>query len=117
MDKMVVPSPIAEFFRLKNAQDDKGLVAMFNEDATVVDGGEGKTMQGSEAIEKWVAKSISGLDLHTDIRSAEEKDGEWVVDTRMTGNFKASPARFKYSIQLRDDKISKLQVDFLGSEK
>jgi hypothetical protein len=40
---------------------------------------------------------------------------QWVLDTVLTGNFKASPARFKYFISLTSDKISKLPVEFRGS--
>jgi hypothetical protein len=35
----------------------------------------------------------------------------------MTGDFKASPARFEYFIALRGDKLSKLGVGFRGSLK
>jgi hypothetical protein len=112
---MDLPLPIADFFRMKNAHDGAGLSSLFSEDATVIDEGEGKTMQGSDEIQSWVTKSIAGLNLHTEVQSSAEQDGQWVVDTVMTGDFKASPARFLYSIGLRDDKISGLRVEFLGS--
>jgi len=35
---------------MKNNQDDYGLSDLFTHDAIVIDGGEGKTMQGAEAI-------------------------------------------------------------------
>lgn len=114
---MEVPTPIADFFRMKNEHNGLGLSSLFAEDATVVDGGEGKTMYGREDIKAWVAKSISGLQLHTEVESSEERNGKWLVDTVMTGDFKASPARFLYIIALRDDKISALRVEFLGSLK
>jgi hypothetical protein len=112
---MSIPAPIAEFFRMKNEHDDVGLVSLFTETASVVDGGEGKVMQGAEAINGWIKKSISGLDLHTDVRSCREQSSEWIVDTIMTGDFKASPARFEYFITLSDDRISALRVEFRGS--
>ena len=90
---------------------------MFSEDATVVDGGEGKMMHGRDEIQSWVTKSIAGINLHTEIASCEERDGQWIVDTVMRGDFKASPARFLYTIGLRADKISALRVEFLGSLK
>ena len=115
--EMEIPAPIAEFFKLKNAQDDVGLGEMFTEDAVVVDGGEKKTMQGADAIKAWIAKSISNLNLQTEILRTEIQGEEWLVDTVMTGNFKASPARFKYSITLKGEKIARLEVNFLGSVK
>lgn len=114
---MDLPLPIADFFRMKNEQDDSGLPSLFSDDATVVDGGEGKTMHGRDDIRSWVPKSIAGINLHTEIESCEEQDGRWIVDTMMRGDFKASPARFLYTVGLRSNKISALRVDFLGSLK
>ena len=111
------PSLIADFFRLKNEQNDEGLWKLFADDAVVVDAGEGKEMYGADEIKKWIAKSISGLNLQTDIRDSEERDDEWVIDTVMTGNFKASPARFQYFIKIRGGKVSYLRTEFMGSVK
>src|SRR5206468_5394 len=110
-----LPSVIADFFRLKNEQNDEGLWKLFANDAVVVDAGEGKKMHGAAEIKKWIAKAISKLNLKTEIHSGEERDGEWIIDTVMTGNFKASPARFEYFITLNDGKISALRTEFRGS--
>ena len=115
MPVMHIPTPIADFFRMKNEHDDVGLGSLFTEAATVVDAGEEKVMQGADAIKVWIEKSISGLRLHTDFRSCREQGDAWNVDTVMTGDFKASPARFEYFITLSDDKISALRVEFRGS--
>ena len=112
-----LPKPIAEFFRLKNAEDDEALPLLFTDDATVVDAGERKEMRGREEITRWIEKSISGLDLQTDVREWDERDGKWIVDSVVTGNFKASPARFEYFFSLAAEKISKLRIEFRGSLK
>jgi hypothetical protein len=112
---MNLPTPIADFFRRKNEHDHNGLSSLFTQNATVTDAGEGKKMQGPEEIKKWIQKSISGLNLHTEVRDCKQQDGEWLVDTVMTGDFKASPARFEYFITLSGDKISALCVEFRGS--
>ena len=114
---MKLPSPIVDFFRMKNQHDDDGLWSLFTDDATVIDAGEGKTMKGADQIKKWIQKAISGLNLQTDIRGSKEQDGEWVLDTMMTGDFKASPARFEYFITLKEDKITALRVEYRGSAK
>jgi len=111
------PPPIADFFRMKNEHDNGGLWSLFTDHATVVDGGEGKKMRGADEIKKWIQKAISGLNLHTEIRDYKENHSEWIVDTVMTGDFKASPARFEYFITLSGDKISNLRVEFRGSLK
>jgi hypothetical protein len=105
---MNLPAAIAGFFRMKNERDDQGLWSLFTEDAVVVDGGEDTKMQGADEIKKWIEKAISGLNLHTEVRDCAEHNGEWVIDTVMSGDFKASPARFKYFITLRGANISTL---------
>jgi hypothetical protein len=112
-----LPKPIADFFRLKNAREDETLPLLFREDATVIDAGERKEMRGRDQIAQWIGKSIAGLDLQTDVLGWKEHDGDWIVDTVLTGNFKASPARFEYFIALDGDKISTLRVEFRGSQK
>lgn len=112
-----LPKPIADFFRLKNAEDDEALPLLFTDDAAVFDAGEQKEVHGRREIAQWVQKSITGLHLQTDVRGWKEQDGEWIVDTVLTGNFKASPARFEYLIALDGDKISRLRVEFRGSLK
>ena len=109
------PSVIADFFRLINEQNDEALWKLFADNAVVVDSGEGKEMHGVDEIKKWIANSISGLNLQTEIRDSAERDGEWIIDTVMSGNFNASPARFQYFIKLSDGKISYLRAEFLGS--
>jgi hypothetical protein len=115
MADMKLLKPIADFFEMKNAHDDEGLWTLFASDAVIIDGGEGTEMRGSDEIKKWIKKSISGLKLNTEIREYEERNGEWVVDTVMSGDFKASPARFQYFISVQEGKISALRSEFLGS--
>jgi len=108
-----LPKPIAEFFRLKNAEDNQGLAQLFSEDATVIDAGERKEMRGRAEITQWIEKInlwTASADL---VGGWTERDGEWVVDTVLTGNFKASPARFEYFIELSS---TRLQSFALSSE-
>jgi hypothetical protein len=57
------PKPIAEFFRLKNAEDEDALPLLFSEDAIAIAAGERKERRGREEIMGWIEKSISGLRL------------------------------------------------------
>jgi ketosteroid isomerase-like protein len=114
---MKLPKPIAGYFRMINDHDDQGLWTLFAPDAVIVDGGEGTEIRGSDEIRKWIQKAISGLNLHMEIRNCEERDDEWIVDTIVTGDFKASPARFEYFIAQSGDRISALRVKFRGSLK
>jgi hypothetical protein len=66
-------------------------------------------------ITQWIEKSISGLQLQSEIRDWKRQSTDCIVDTVMSGNFKASPARFEYFIALTGDKICKLRVEFQGT--
>jgi hypothetical protein len=104
---MSPPAAMADFFRMKNAHDDRGLAGLY--------GGEGTKMRGTEEIKWWIEKAISGLKLHTKVCGSVERDGEWVIDTVMSGDFRASPAHFRYFVTLRGDRILALRAEFVGS--
>ena len=78
----------------------------------MIDAGKREEMRGRDQISQWIGKSISGLHLQSDVRGWKEENGEWIVDTVLTGNFKASPARLEYFISRLGDRISKLRVEF-----
>ena len=40
------------------------------------------------------------------------RHGEWIVDTVLTGNFKANPAGFAYFTSLSNEKTAKLRAEF-----
>src|ERR1700730_5790463 len=109
MADMKLPKPIADFFEMKNAHADDGLWTLFASDAVIIDGGEGTEIHVADEIKAWIKKAISGLNLHAEIRDFEERNGEWVIDTIMSGDFKASPARFQYFITVEGGKISALR--------
>src|SRR5882672_6499219 len=102
MADMKLPKPILDFFEMKNTHDDAGLWTLFASDAIIIDGGEGTEMRGADEIKKWIKKAISGLKLHTEIKTFEQRNDEWVIDTVMSGDFKASPARFQYFISVQE---------------
>jgi len=59
---------------MKNEHDDAGLWSLFTKDATVIDGGEGKAMQGADEIQRWIQKAIAGL-THARTRKATDDNG------------------------------------------
>jgi hypothetical protein len=62
-------------------------------------------------------KTQSQASICIQTSAAAQRGGEWVLETVVTGDFKASPARFEYFITLDRDKISSLRVEFRGSLK
>lgn len=116
---MNTPSTITQYFQMKNNHDNQALLSLFTPDAIVKDTGEKLELQGTAEIKKWIEKSLSGLNLHTDIidQAFNQEENQWIINTKVSGDFKASPALFKYFILLQDEKISSLRVEFFGSLK
>ncbi|MEI9966869.1 MAG: nuclear transport factor 2 family protein [Candidatus Moraniibacteriota bacterium] len=112
---MDIPGSITDFFRYKNAHDEAGLASVFAADAIVIDAGENKEMRGIDEIKTWIQKSLSGLNLHTEIGQVKRESATWVLETIVSGDFKASPAKFEYFIKVQDAKITSLRVQFRGS--
>src|SRR4030095_2801715 len=112
---MELPEIISDFFKMKNEGKDSELWPLFTPDAIVIDTGEKLEVQGTEAIKEWIEKSISGLDLRSEIQDFGEENGERIGNSIMSGTFKGSPAYFKYYITIAVGKIFRLNVQFLGT--
>ena len=117
LTNMNTPTPITDFFDYKNTHNEEGLLSIFAPDATVFDTGEDKELHGIDEIKEWIQKSISGLNLHTEIVNIRNEADTWIIKTIVSGDFKASPAEFEYFIELKKDKISLLRTEFRGSVK
>lgn len=109
------PKSISEYFEYKNTHDKTGLLSVFTNDARILDRGEGREVHGKDEIEIWIDTSLSGINLHTEVSKITEDDGLWVVETVVSGNFSASPAKFIYRITLDTEKIASLDIEFGGS--
>jgi hypothetical protein len=72
-------------------------------------------LQVTDQIKAWIEKSISGLNLKTEIKDCIQEQDVWTIETIMSGDFKASPAKFTYKIKLKDSKISFLDIEFGGT--
>lgn len=79
----------------------------FTEDAVVTDAG--KTYTGIQAIKEW-GDELSKMNLKTDITDATAEDTTATISTHVSGDFERSPLSFLYSMTLKDDKISTLDI-------
>lgn len=114
-----IPQTITNYFEAKKDHNSTRLAALFHKNAIVIDGGEKIEIRGIEEIKKWIEKSVSGLNLQTKIIHVKFNtiQNEWTIATIVSGEFKASPAGFQYFIQLQNEQISYLRVEFTGSVK
>lgn len=110
-----IPNVVSDYFKYKNEHNKAGLLSVLSSDAVIIDRGENKELRGTEEIEQWIDKSLSGINLHTEISDTKEGENSWEVLTIVTGEFKASPAKFIYYFKLYGEKICFIDIEFGGS--
>jgi hypothetical protein len=102
-----LPKPIGAYFTADRA--DSAAVSMcFTENAVVKD--EGHTYQGRAAIKKWKTDASTKYLYTSEPLACEQKDGETVVTSRLTGNFPGSPVELRFFFELEGDKITSLEI-------
>jgi hypothetical protein len=107
---VTAPEVIERYFRAVNDDDADTLVACFTSDAAVSD--EDRTHAGHDEIRAWREETKSAYQYTAEVISAEPGAGDqYVVVTRLTGNFPGSPLEMTYLFTLHDELISKLDIE------
>ena len=102
-----LPKPIAAYFAADRG-DSEALAQCFTESAVVKD--EGHTYQGRAAIKKWKADASAKYHYTSEPLACEQKDGKFVVTSRLTGNFPGSPVELRFFFELEGEKIASLEI-------
>jgi hypothetical protein len=100
------PKPLADYFAAD--QGDGNVARCFTENAVVKD--ESHTHQGRAAIREWKTEASKKYEYTCEPFTCEEKDGTFIVTSRLTGNFPGSPVDLRYFFQLEGDKIASLEI-------
>jgi hypothetical protein len=102
-----LPKPIAAYFAA-DKQDGEAVSRYFTDTAVVQD--EGHTYRGRAAIKQWKTDASSKYQYTSKPFACEEKDGKFVVTSRLTGNFPGSPVYLRFFFGLDGDKIASLEI-------
>lgn len=102
-----LPKPIAAYFTA-DKQDSEAVAQCFTDTAVVKD--EGRTYHGRAAIKQWKADAASKYQYTSEPFACEQKDGKFVVTSRLTGNFPGSPVNLRFIFGLDGDKIASLDI-------
>ena len=101
---------ITRYFEADARRDVDAIVALFTDEAVVVD--EGQTYHGSTEIRGWREGAASKYQYTTEVfgtqRSGEES---YLVTGRLTGNFPGGTAELQWRFTLQGDLISRLEID------
>lgn len=104
-----VPEVVRRYFVLDADREIESIVALFTDDATVID--EGETRNGTTAIRAWQTGPASQYTYTTDVLATDAPNpDQFVVTGRLTGNFPGGTAELKWNFTVVGDRISELII-------
>jgi uncharacterized protein (TIGR02246 family) len=106
---MAVPEVVTRYFEADARRDIDAVVALFADDAVVVD--EGETWRGIDEIRAWRDGPASKYEYTTEVFDTEPtgEDG-YVVTGRLEGNFPGGTADVTWRFTVDGDRISHLRI-------
>ncbi|MDB5821762.1 MAG: hypothetical protein JWR21_466 [Herminiimonas sp.] len=107
MTDLILPEPIAAYFDA-DTRDGEAVARSFTKQAVVKD--EGQTYSGPEAIKAWKAAASARYSYTSEPFAVVQKDGRYIVTSRLTGNFPGSPVDLRYAFRLERGKIASLEI-------
>ena len=107
MTDLNLPEPIATYFDA-DERDGEAVARCFTKEAVVED--EGQTHSGAVAIKAWKTATSAKYTYTSAPFAVEQKDGRYIVTSRLTGNFPGSPVDLRYRFRLERGKIAHLEI-------
>ena len=100
---------IRRYFELDADRDIDAIVALFSDDATVVD--EGETRHGTAEIRAWQIGPASKYTYTTEVLDTVALAADrYVVTGRLTGNFPGGTAELKWDFTVAGGRIRRLVI-------
>jgi ketosteroid isomerase-like protein len=104
-----VPKTVKRYFELDAERDVDGIVALFSDDATVID--EGEARDGLDAIRGWRTGAASEYEYTTTITSSGALgDDCYRVTARLEGNFPGGTVDLNHDFTIAGDRIRRLEI-------
>jgi hypothetical protein len=106
--KLDLPKPIALYIAAENSGDTSLFDQSIAENATVSD--ESETYEGLTAIKEWKAETKRKYQHTVEPLRIIEKDGTFILTSRLSGNFPGSPIELDFVFTIEGDKIISLEI-------
>src|SRR6201982_1701814 len=104
-----LPQIVNQYFALDARRDHGAILALFADDAVVID--EGRTMRGRDAIRSWREGAVSKYSYTTEIVGSEQLAPDRVlVRGRITGNFPGGTADLGWDFTLDEARNTRLVI-------
>jgi len=107
MTDLKLPEPIAAYFDA-DKRDGEAVACCFTTQAVVKD--EGQTHFGPAAIKAWKTEASARYSYVSEPFAVEQKEGRYIVTSRLTGNFPGSPLDLRFVFRLERGKIAHLEI-------
>ena len=107
MTELNLPEPIAAYFEADKRGGD-AVARCFTRQAVVKD--ERRTHSGHDAIKAWKTAASAKYFYVAEPLALEQKEGRFIVTSRLTGNFPGSPVDLRYAFRLERGKIASLDI-------
>lgn len=107
MTKLNLPEPIAAYFEA-DKRHGEAVARCFTNQGVVKD--EGQTHSGPAAIKAWKTAASAKYSYISEPFAVEQKEGRYIVTSRLTGNFPGSPVNLRFSFHLERGKIASLVI-------
>ena len=103
------PAPVRRYFEADARRDDDALLALFTDDAEVID--EGQTWSGREAILAWREGPASKYQYTTEVADMRSTGRDRLRATgRIQGNFPGGTAHLNWDFTLAGELIRRLEI-------
>ena len=107
MTPLNLPEPIAAYFEA-DKRNAEAVARCFTRQGVVKD--EGQTHTGPAAITAWKTTAAAKYSYTSEPFAVEQKDDQYIVTSRLTGNFPGSPVDLRYFFELERGKIASLVI-------
>ena len=107
MAELNLPEPIATYFAA-DSRDGDAVARCFTKRAVVKD--EGHTHAGNAAIKAWKTAASAKYSYTSEPLAVEQRDGCYIVTSRLTGDFPGSPVELRYVFRLERGLIASLEI-------
>ncbi len=103
-------SAISRYFEADARRDIDAIIALFTDEAVVVD--EGQTYYGTAEIRGWREGAATKYQYTTEVHGTQREGPEsYLVTGRLTGNFPGGTAELQWRFTVQGGLISRLEID------
>ncbi|MGW6911604.1 nuclear transport factor 2 family protein [Streptomyces sp. NPDC054940] len=105
-----LPEVITRYLRAHHSRDTAAAIAVFTDDATVID--DGNTYQGAAAIERWLDRSATEFTYTIHLTGAQQAaPAHYIATHHLEGNFPGGTVDLRYQFTLDNDLIEHLAIE------